>query len=120
MKLLSDQDVFGTTIRLVRGAGHDVVTAAALGLAQTEDVELLRVAQGAGRVLLTRDRDFGHLVFMAGSGGGVIYLRMLPENQHLVHAELETVLASYSQEELLAAFIVVEPGRHRIRRLPAT
>ena len=45
MRFLTDQDVYAITNRFLSGLGHDVVTAAQLGLAQAEDLELLRVAQ---------------------------------------------------------------------------
>jgi predicted nuclease of predicted toxin-antitoxin system len=117
MKFLTDQDVYGTTVRFLRGLGHEVVPIAQLGLARAEDVDLLRVAHEQGPLFITRDRDFGGLVFVAGRGPGVIYLRILPSTQNAVHAELERVLALYSEEELRRAFLVIEPGRHRIRRL---
>jgi hypothetical protein len=44
----------------------------------------------------------------------VIYLRIVPATQHAVHAELERVLQLYSEVELRAAFVVIEPGRRRI------
>ncbi|MCO6459506.1 MAG: DUF5615 family PIN-like protein [Pirellulaceae bacterium] len=52
---------------------------------------MLRVAHEQGRIFVTRDRDFGALVFVRGSGSGVVYLRMLPSTQNAVHAELERV-----------------------------
>ena len=116
MRFLTDQDVYAITNRFLSGLGHDVVTAAQLGLAQAEDLELLRVAQDQGRIFVTRDRDFGGLVFVLGSGAGVIYLRILPSNQNAVHAELERILTLYDEQELQASFVVIEPGRHRIRR----
>jgi predicted nuclease of predicted toxin-antitoxin system len=99
MRFLADQDVYATTIRFLSGLGHDVVPAASLGLAQAEDAELLRVAHERGRILVTRDRDFGGLVFVQGSGPGVIYLRILPSTQASVHAELERVLTLYTDQE---------------------
>jgi hypothetical protein len=33
-----------------------------------------------------------------------------------VHKELERVLGQYDQATLLHSFIVVEPGRHRVRK----
>jgi len=119
MRFLTDQDVYATTVRFLVGEGHDIVTAAQLGLAQAEDAELLRVAQEQSRIFVTRDRDFGGLVFVQGSGTGVLYLRMSPSSQNSVHAELGRVLTLYSEQELQAAFVVIEPGRHRIRRLAA-
>jgi len=116
MKFLTDQDVYAITVRFLTALGHDVVTAAHLGLAQAHDAELLRVAQEQGQIFVTRDRDFGGLVFAQGSGTGVIYLRMLPATQNAVHTEMERVLTLYSEQELRVSFVVIEPGRHRMRR----
>src|SRR5436305_2269749 len=110
MRLLADQDVYGVTIRFLVGLGHDVVPVAQLGLAQAEDSELLRVAHQQGRIFVTRDRDFGALVFVQGKGPGVIYLRVLPSTQASVHAELARILTLYTEQELPAAFIVIEPA----------
>jgi predicted nuclease of predicted toxin-antitoxin system len=117
MKFLADQDVYANTVRSLSGLGHEVVTAGQLGLAQADDTELLRVAHEQGRIFVTRDRDFGALVFAQGSGPGVLYLRILPSTQISVHAELERVLMLYSEPDLRTSFVVIEPGRHRIRKL---
>ena len=116
MKFLTDQDVYAITTRLLNSLGHDVVTAAEFGMSQDADIDLLRKAQAEDRLFVTRDRDFGGLVFLRSLGAGVIYLRILPSTQNAVHRELERVLESYSDDELKHAFIVVEPGRHRIRK----
>ena len=50
MEFLTDQDVYAATVRFLTGLGHDVATAAQLGLAQAEDAELLRVVQEQGRI----------------------------------------------------------------------
>jgi predicted nuclease of predicted toxin-antitoxin system len=118
MKFLADQDVWATTTAFLRGLGHDVATASELGMAQADDVDLLHVAQQQGRVFVTRDRDYGGLVFVQGNAPGVIYLRILPSTRDAVHSELERVLSLYPDTDLHAAFIVVEPGRHRIRKPP--
>jgi predicted nuclease of predicted toxin-antitoxin system len=117
VNFLADQDVYAATVRFLSGLGNDVSTAGQIGLAQAEDTELLRVAHQLGRIFVTRDRDFGAIVFVQGSGPGVIYLRILPSTQTSVHAELERVLTLYSEAELQTSFVVVEPGRHRIRKL---
>ena len=117
MRFLADQDVYAITIGFLSGLGHEVVSAAQVGLAKAEDAELLRIAHEQARIFVTRDRDFGALVFVRGSGPGVIYLRILPLTQNAVHAELERVLTLYSEQELQASFVVIEPGRHRIRKL---
>jgi predicted nuclease of predicted toxin-antitoxin system len=115
MKFPVDQDVYASTISVLLGLGHDVVLAAQLGLSQAEDAEILQVAHDQGRLFVTRVRDFGALIFVHGSGPGVIYLRILPSTQNAVHAELRRVLTLYQEPDLQGSFVVVEPGRHRKR-----
>ena|SRR5258708_6520287 len=118
MNFLVDQDVYSATTTFLSGLDHDVVRAAQLGLSQAKDDELLLVAHDQARIFVTRDRDFGGLVFVQGTGAGVIYLRILPTTVNAVHTELERVLTLYTEQELQTAFVVIEPGRHRLRRLP--
>ncbi|MEW5868617.1 MAG: DUF5615 family PIN-like protein [Chloroflexota bacterium] len=115
MKFLLDQDVYAITAIFLAGLGHEVVRAAEIGLSQASDEDLLAISRRQGRIFVTRDRDFGGLIFVRRLGGGVIYLRMLPSNQKLVHAELQRVLELYSAEEVGQAFIVVGPDGHRKR-----
>ena len=118
MRLLLDQDVYAATERFLTHAGHDVVPVVRVGLSRAGDEEILHAAQEQTRILVTRDRDFGNLVFVQALGSGVICLRIRPSTLNGVHAQLETVLNTYSEEDLASAFVVVGPGGHRIRRLP--
>jgi membrane peptidoglycan carboxypeptidase len=56
-------------------------------------------------------------VFVQASGPGVIYLRILPSTQQAVHTELARALALYSEQQLQSSFVVIEPARHRIRKV---
>jgi len=116
MKFLLDQDVYAVTARFLVGLGHDVVLAAEAGMAGAADEDLLKRAQEQRRIFVTRDRDFGHLVFVKGFGAGVLYLRILPSSTDSVHVELERVLKMYSEDELRKAFVVIEPAAHRFRK----
>jgi predicted nuclease of predicted toxin-antitoxin system len=100
MRFLIDQDVFAATARLLKTLGHDAVPVADIGLSKAADETLLMVAHEQKRILVTRDRDYGSLVFLKSLGAGVLYLRMLPNTQDAVHAELTSVLGLYSEEEL--------------------
>ncbi len=117
MKFLLDQDVYALTERFLREQGYDVVTASELGLSRAQDSDLLKFAGEQGRMFVTRDRDYGNLVFVHNAGSGVIYLRILPSDMDEVHAELKKVLETYSEAELARSFIVVEKNRHRIRKI---
>lgn len=116
MKFLLDQDVYATTVNFLSELGHDVIPVSKIGLEQATDEELLKTAQDEKRVFVTRDRDFGNLVFVKGLGAGVLYLRILPSTQNSVHGELKRVLKTYTEDELKSAFVVIEPGGHRFRK----
>jgi predicted nuclease of predicted toxin-antitoxin system len=117
MKFLADQDVYAATIGFLRNLGHEVITAAELRMSRAKDFQLLRTAHDQGRIFVTRDRDFGALVFVQASGPGVVYLRILPSTQQAVHTELARVLTLYGEQQLQSSFVVIEPGRHRIRKV---
>lgn len=116
MNFLLDQDVYALTASFLREQGYDVTTASDLGLSRASDVDLLKTAGEQGRICVTRDRDYGNLVFVHHAGNGVIYLRILPSDMNEVHAELKKVIETYSEDELAHSFIVVEKNRHRIRK----
>ena len=85
MRFLSDQDVWQATVDFIRAAGYEVQRAADVGLAQASDVQLLEYARREGRVLLTRDKGFGSLVFVKQrEHRGVILLRVTPETLEAV------------------------------------
>jgi predicted nuclease of predicted toxin-antitoxin system len=117
LRFLLDQDVYAATGRFLIGLGHNVVTVAKVGLSRSSDYDLLEIAHEQTRIFVTRDRDFGGLVFVQGLGAGVIYLRMMPSTQATTHQELARVLKEHSETDLTQAFVVVEPGRHRFRKL---
>lgn len=118
MKFLIDQDVYAQTVGLLRNLGHDVITAAEIGMSRAADSTLLARATSEKRLFVTRDKDFGGLVFVSRSGKGVILLRITPSTVQATHAELQAVLTRYNESELLGAFVVIEPGQHRFRKLP--
>lgn len=117
MRFLIDQDVYAVTARFLADAEYDVLLVANIGLSQATDEEILKTAQQQNRILITRDRDYGNLVFVKAIGTGVIYLRILPTTVTSIHNELAKILQTYSENELFRAFVVVEPNGHRFRRL---
>jgi len=119
VRFLADQDVWKATVHLLRSLGHDVITASEIGLATASDEEILRKATEEGRLFITRDRDFGSLVFLSRTPTkGVVFIRIEPHLEEQVHGELKTVLAVHEEDELRGCFCTVEAGRHRLRRLP--
>ena len=118
MRILTYQDIYQMTIEWLKENGHNVVTAKDLGMQRSSDEELLIKAKAMNMLFLTRDKDFGALVFLKQKPYcGVILLRMSPKNIKKVHQELRIILNEYSQKQLASFFCVVEPNRHRIRHL---
>ena len=118
MRFLIDQDVYQNTIGKLIDLGHDVLTAKQLGMQGASDRDLLRKAKDTGRVFITRDKDFGALVFLEEElSKGVILLRIAPKAVEQVHDQLQRILKEYSESELQNLFCVVENNRYRIRRI---
>ena len=118
MRFLLDQDVYVATARFLRELGHDVLAAAQIGLFAAADEYLLHEAAAQARILVTRDRDYGALVFVKGVRGGVIYLRISHKNLDTIHTELAILLDRRSEAELQESFVVIETNGYRIRRVP--
>jgi predicted nuclease of predicted toxin-antitoxin system len=116
MRLVADQDVYAATVRVLRDVGHDVASVAEPLPAQAADEDVLRCAHQHQRVLVTRDSDFGALVFLRTMPAGVIYLRLGPPTLAIVHIQLLHVLATHTETELRTAFTVIEAGLYRLRR----
>lgn len=118
MHFLIDQDVYQNTVGKLIDLGHDVITARQLGMQSASDRDLLRKAKETGRVFITRDKDFGALVFLEDAlSKGVILLRIAPKIVEQVHDQLKRLLREHSESELQNLFCVVETNRYRIRRI---
>ncbi len=118
MRFFCDQDVYRLTAEFLRSLGHDVLTAADVRMSQAVDREILQFAAAHNRILVTRDKDFGSLVFSRMfPHRGVLLLRVTPLTLSEIHTELERLLSLQTDEDIQRSFVVVEKDRHRIRRI---
>lgn len=118
MKFLIDHDVYKITVDFLKHLGNDVVTVKELGFHMASDEELLGKAKTSDRLLITRDKDFGMLVFLKKElNSGVICLKVTPSTIHAVHSELKNVLEKYAEDDLKNCFCVVEPYRYCMRHV---
>lgn len=86
--------------------------------AGASDAAVLKLARQSGRMLLTEDRDFGFLVWAAhAQSNGVVYLRYRQSERHTI-ARAVVEFVKNRPEVLAGHFVVIEPGRIRIRRPP--
>jgi predicted nuclease of predicted toxin-antitoxin system len=83
-----------------------------------EDFDVINLATREDRVLITEDKDFGQLVDAHGHGSrGVMLIRYPGTARRRLFDEVVR-LAEQKKEALRNSFIVLEPGRFRIARLP--
>lgn len=117
MKIVIDE---GMDIRLaaaLRQAGHEVthIGESARGLT---DVEVLSLATQPGVLLITRDKDFGDLIFREGHlHSGILLVRL----EHLTSNERRAAVQEclrHHDTQLPGAFSVINRAGVRIRRLP--
>jgi predicted nuclease of predicted toxin-antitoxin system len=121
MRILTDQDIYNITIEWLKKEGHDVITVKELGMSRSPDEKILEKATEMQRLFITRDKDFGALVFLKRkSSFGVILLRSNPADIEETQEELKTLLKEYKEKELHNLFCVVESTQYRIRHLPKT
>jgi len=116
MKFVADEGIDGSLVSLLREAGHDVIYFAETNQSTDDDV-ILGLANAENRVLITRDKDFGELVFR---------LKMIHSGIILVRAE---ELSSFARSRLVAGFIqanldllsgyfiVIQAGTTRLRKI---
>ncbi len=119
MQFLADMGVSTRVADWLRSQGHDVVHLRDRGLQRMPNGDIFHLAAQEQRIVLTFDLDFGEI--LAGSGGtvvSVVLFRLHDTRTDHVIQRLESVLQQSSAELLQGAIIVVEEGRHRIRRLP--
>lgn len=117
MRLLADESVDMAVVRALRRDQHDVraVTEDRPGIS---DFEVMDLAVAEERVLITEDRDFGRLFHARGADLPVLY-RRYPAGVRAQFAEDVAAFIRRSGESLGRAFVVMQPGRVRIGRLPS-
>lgn len=118
LPLLADECVYKVTIDFLCSLGCDVVTVQELGLAGASDDVVIDKALALGRVLLTRDMDFGNiLLYPPAQYLGIVVLKMSPTTVDDVHQVLKQALDQ--AQDVRGALLVVDKSKFRIRRLRA-
>ncbi len=119
MKTLLDMPVSSALLDVLRRHGHEGVHAHHIGKDRASDRELLEVARGEGRVIITADLDFPRLLALSeAEGPGVILFRGGNYSDTEMCDLLERVLREVPPEVLERSVSVVDRRRIRVTRLP--
>jgi predicted nuclease of predicted toxin-antitoxin system len=119
MRFLADMGVSLRVVEWLRSSGHDAIHLRDKGLQTLPNGEIFQKALREHRIVLTFDLDFGEIV--AASGGksvSVILFRLRNTRADFVIQRLMVVLGRSTEDLAHGAVVLVEDGRHRVRRLP--
>lgn len=116
MRILADENISSVIIAKLRATGTDV-RAVIEWRAGASDAEVLGMASAENRIILTEDRDFGELVVRRKQGLAGVILLELGRLSDIAAADLVTKVLKDKSDRLVECFVVVEPGRVRIRPL---
>lgn len=119
MRFLADMGVSQRVVDWLRSGDHDVVHVREIGAPSMPNGEIFKLACDEKRVVLTFDLDFGEIVALSGgSDTSVVLFRLNNTTTPFVIRRLSTVIDEAGDALGAGAIVVVEDGRHRIRRLP--
>jgi predicted nuclease of predicted toxin-antitoxin system len=115
VKFLLDERCDATIATVLQREGPDVSRVSQIARGATDE-EVVELALEQNRILLTEDKDFGQLVYAAGKETCGVLLFRFPaeEREEIVRKTIELVKAE--KEKLQESFVVLEPGKIRIRR----
>jgi len=117
MQFLADESCDFIVVRALRAAGHDVLAVSEFQQ-RSIDRQLMEAAFTERRILITEDKDFGWLAYVAHlDNPGVILIRF-PGAARLALAETVTRMVRELGPKLTGSFVVVRPGSVRVSAIP--
>lgn len=116
MRFLADENCDMAVIDALREAGHDVALARER-CPGAQDLAVASLALQERRILLTEDKDFGHLTqAVSATAVGVILIRYPAGARSEMAASVVRTVTTLGVQ-LEKAFAVLEPGKVRITKL---
>jgi predicted nuclease of predicted toxin-antitoxin system len=117
VKIKADENISASGVDLLRENGHDVATVREQGLSGSADGHIFRVCTSEQRILVTLDRDFGHVPrFPPQESAGIMNLELGgPASQQLLHDRLRDFISVGASRSVDGELWIVEPGRVRVR-----
>jgi predicted nuclease of predicted toxin-antitoxin system len=111
---LADESCDFAFVRALRENGFDV-KAIAEAMPGASDLRVLELGLKERRILLTEDKDFGEWVFAQKRAmAGVLFLRYRVETRVQMNLAMVELVSEHGAQ-LRDRYVVLEPGRARIR-----
>ena len=121
MRLLLDQNCSAGAAEILRSGGMDVVHTREVGLATTDDRDILEWSRGQERIVVTLDADFHALLALTGAREpSVIRIRIEGLRDAELAALVSRVVTVYRDDLLRGTALTITPTSIRVRALPLT
>lgn len=114
MKFLADEGVDKSIVQELRERGYDVFYVIEETRALSDE-EVLKIASAGNRILITKDKDFGELIFRLNQAHAGVILMRLEGLTTKERADLVSVLIMKHGNQLLNSFTVIQKDIIRIR-----
>ncbi|MHB1418270.1 MAG: DUF5615 family PIN-like protein, partial [Bacillota bacterium] len=114
---LADENIFPSTLQLIRSKGHDVLDIKEANFYGITDAEVIQLARKEDRVLLTLDMHFTNIfLFPPSQTPGIIVVRIKPAIPAKVDVIVALFLEQLKPEEVRGALsIISERGTRTFR-----
>jgi predicted nuclease of predicted toxin-antitoxin system len=119
VRFLADENCDFAIVRALRSVGYDVLAVSEFQQ-RSVDRQLMEMAYAEKRILLTEDKDFGWLAFVAHVDNPGVVLIRFPAGARNALASSITRLVSELGDKLAGAFVVLRPGSVRISNIAET
>jgi predicted nuclease of predicted toxin-antitoxin system len=116
VKIKVDENIGTSGVAILKAVSDDVMTVREQGLEGSADDRIYQACLDEGRILVTLDRDFGHVPrFPPGRTAGIVVLQFAgPATLSQVHGRLQDFLSLAQSRSVSGELWIVEPGRVRV------
>lgn len=119
MRFLADESCDIVVVEALRQAGHNVTRVSDHGPGADDEL-VVALARSESRILSTEGKDVGLLAYAGGQATGGVVLVRFPGNVRSVLGPAVVDAVARFGDRMASAFVVVEPGRARLSRLPGS
>ena len=114
---MTDENIYSSTVTMLRGQGHDVKDIKEIRLYGESDENIISLAQRENRILVTLDQDFSNIIaYPPEKHPGIIVLKVHPPSISQTTYLLKRVITRVTEEEIKETLVVIDKNKFRIRR----
>jgi len=119
MKFVLDENFGLSWVGVFEAAGWEAVPWIRVGRRSAEDDEIMQWARDNGAIVVTKDLDFGYMLYMTrAEKPSVVMVRCVDPRPEVIAKDLVWAIERSSFMLDLGALLVFDDNKHRVRVLP--